>query len=75
MIRFLLYAIPVALHIFVLFEIAQAKIVALMPKWAWFLIQVVPVIGPILWLVAGKNPRKFKRDSGPDDDLDFLIGL
>ncbi len=73
--RFLLYALPIAMHIFVLFEILQTKVVALMPRWAWFCIQIVPIFGPVLWIVAGRNNPKFKRDLGPDDDPDFLRKL
>jgi hypothetical protein len=75
MMRVLLYILPIALHIFVLFDIAQAKNVSLMPKWAWFLVQIVPIIGPILWFFSGRSRPKKKRDQGPDDDLDFLLGL
>ncbi len=73
--RFLLYVIPIALHLFVLFEILQTKIVSLMPRWAWFCIQIVPIIGPLLWLTAGRNTPKYKRGLGPDDDPDFLRKL
>lgn len=73
--RILLYVLPIALHIYVLFDILQTKIVALMPKWAWLFVQVVPVIGPLLWLVAGKRGTKFNRPQGPDDDPDFLRNL
>ena len=73
--RFLIYALPIALHIYVLFDIIQTRLVSLMPKWAWFLVQVVPVIGPLLWLFSGKRSAKFNRSQGPDDDPDFLRKL
>lgn len=70
--RIFIYGLPIALHIYVLFDIFQTRIVSLMPKWAWFVVQVVPVIGPLLWLFSGKRNQKFKRSQGPDDDPDFL---
>lgn len=73
--RILLYLIPIALHLYVLFDILQTKVVSLMPRWAWFLVQVVPVIGPVLWLISGRNFPRFKRGKGPDDDPDFLRRL
>jgi hypothetical protein len=73
--RVLLYVLPIALHIYVIFDILQTKKVSLMPKWAWFLVQIVPIIGPLLWFFARRKPPKYKRDQGPDDDLDFLLGL
>jgi len=53
------------------------------PKWAWFLLVLVPVLGPLLWLFFGSTsqPRppntQPRRDGavGPDDDPDFLRGL
>lgn len=73
--RVLLYVLPIALHIYVIFDILQTKKVSLMPKWAWFFVQIVPIIGPVLWFFARRKPPKYKRDKGPDDDLDFLLGL
>jgi hypothetical protein len=47
-----------------------------LPKWAWLLIALlVPVVGPLLWLVIGRGSartRPVTRVIGPDDDPDFL---
>jgi hypothetical protein len=52
-----------------------------LPRWAWILvILLVPVIGPVLWLIVGRGrrsatARRASRSSAPDDDPDFLKGL
>lgn len=52
-----------------------------LPRWVWiFVILLVPVIGPILWLVVGRGRRstsggRVMRSAAPDDDPDFLKGL
>ena len=51
-----------------------------LPRWVWiFVIVLVPLIGPLLWLFVGHGratptARPF-RSVAPDDDLDFLRGL
>jgi uncharacterized RDD family membrane protein YckC len=50
-----------------------------LPKPLWLLvILVVPVAGPLGWLLLGRagvpGPRRM-RTIGPDDDLDFLRTL
>ncbi len=53
----------------------RARVRAL-PRWAWLLIALVlPVIGPLLWLVIGRasvRRRPMTRVIGPDDDPAFL---
>jgi hypothetical protein len=52
-----------------------------LPRWVWlFVILLIPVIGPLLWLFVGRgrrdgNPRAATRSMAPDDDIDFLKGL
>jgi hypothetical protein len=54
-----------------------------LPKWAWFLLVLVPVIGPLLWLFFGATKQQRPPSSrpphggavGPDDDPDYLRGL
>lgn len=54
-----------------------------LPKWAWFLLVLVPVAGPLLWLFFGATKQQRPPNSrpqrggavGPDDDPDFLRGL
>jgi len=50
-----------------------------LPRWVWiFVIVLVPLIGPLLWLLVGHGratPTRSFRSVAPDDDLDFLRGL
>jgi len=55
-----------------------------LPKWGWLLaILLTGIIGPIAYLIIGRNPLKNmpkkskpqKRILPPDDDPDFLKGL
>ena len=47
-----------------------------LPKWAWILVALLlPVVGPLLWLLIGRgpvNPRPIVRVMGPEDDPTFL---
>ena len=54
------------------------------PRWAWILVIILlPVIGPVLWLLIGRGRRsaaaaaggRVTRSMAPDDDPDFLRGL
>jgi len=82
MLRVLMYVLPIALAIYAIADISRTdeSNIKLMPKWAWFLIAIlVTIVGPIAWLIAGKNryrrPPKRQGPKGPDDDPDFLKGL
>ncbi len=82
MLRVLMYVLPIALAIYAIADISRTdeSNIKLMPKWAWFLIVIlVTIVGPIAWLIAGKNrfrrPPKRQGPKGPDDDPDFLKGL
>jgi hypothetical protein len=51
-----------------------------LPRWVWiFVIFLVPLIGPLLWLFVGHGratpTTRSGRSVAPDDDLDFLRGL
>lgn len=52
-----------------------------LPRWVWiFVIVLVPLIGPLLWLFVGRGLRgagagRMPRSVAPDDDPDFLKGL
>ncbi|HSP52811.1 MAG TPA: PLD nuclease N-terminal domain-containing protein [Cryobacterium sp.] len=50
-----------------------------LPRWVWiFVIVLIPVIGPVLWLLIGRgraSTGKVVRSFAPDDDIDFLKGL
>lgn len=47
-----------------------------LPRWAWILVALVlPVIGPLLWLLIGRGPASRatgRRVMGPEDDPTFL---
>jgi hypothetical protein len=75
--------IELALLIFCLVDVISIyeSRIKVLNKIAWvFIIILVPVIGPILWLVIGKerradHPAERARDArpvAPDDDPEFL---
>jgi hypothetical protein len=80
----LFFVIPLAIQLYSLFDCAQREDTAVrnLPRWGWLLIIIlVPTIGAIAYLIAGrpKGPGrrgpKPKRTIAPDDDPDFLRGL
>lgn len=80
MARVLVFAVIAAavLTVFAVVDCAltERRRVRALPKWAWLLIALlVPVVGPLLWLLIGRG-RAMKRPAtriiGPDDDPDFL---
>jgi hypothetical protein len=62
-----------------------------LPKWLWFVVVLVPIAGPLLWVLTGQRregpqpprppggeygwPGGRPPAKGPDDDPDFLRGL
>jgi len=59
-----------------------------LPKWLWFALVLIPVVGPVLWMLFGQRRDRPKPPppppgggygrppaKGPDDDPDFLRGL
>jgi hypothetical protein len=57
-----------------------------LPKWLWFVLVFIPVVGPLLWMLFGQRrdrpkppppPGRYGRPpaKGPDDDPDFLRGI
>jgi hypothetical protein len=80
MARVLVFAVIAAavLTVFAVVDCALTERVRVraLPKWAWLLIAlVVPVVGPLLWLLIGRGSarrRPVTRVIGPDDDPDFL---
>ena len=56
--------------------LTERRRVRALPKWAWILVALVlPVIGPLLWLLVGRGSARTRpatRVIGPDDDPDFL---
>jgi hypothetical protein len=56
--------------------LTERRRVRALPKWAWIVVALVlPVVGPLLWLLIGRGPavhRPATRVMGPEDDPDFL---
>ncbi len=91
MARVVFAVIEVALLVFCLIDAVQTPDSSMrnLPKWAWIvLIIILPVVGPVAWLIAGRprkaptgtagspeyeRPRRTPR--APDDDPEFLATL
>lgn len=80
MARLLVFAVIAAavLTVFAVVDCAlteRARVRALR-KWVWILVALLlPVVGPLLWLVVGRGStrsRPMTRVIGPDDDPDFI---
>jgi hypothetical protein len=64
MIRLLPYAIELALVVFCLIDCVQSDEhrIRNLPKWAWLvLIILIPLVGPVVWLLAGRPTRASAR--------------
>ncbi len=81
MVRWLVIAgvAAIAFTIYALVDVAmtQAPRIRALPKAVWIaLIVVLPVIGPVLWLLVGKSkpagPKTQTTRRPPDDDPSFL---
>ncbi|TFC29463.1 hypothetical protein E3O53_13790 [Cryobacterium sp. TMT2-18-3] len=78
---FALGVVVVVLTVYALVDCAllQRSRVRGLPRWVWmFVIVLIPVIGPVLWLLIGRgraSTGKIVRSFAPDDDIDFLKGL
>lgn len=91
MLRALLYILPLALTIFAFIDCLNTpeEEAKHLPKIAWvFIILLFWIVGPIVWLAAGKTrqvpgggrtPSEWSRGRGtwvaPDDNPDFLKSL
>ena len=85
--KLLLFLIPLAMTIYAAIDAIQTEDTGVkhLPKLYWIgLILLVPWVGAIAWLVAGKErgpmngrngPRYPLPPRGPDDDPDFLRNL
>ncbi|MCW2771133.1 MAG: hypothetical protein JWR27_2566 [Aeromicrobium sp.] len=79
----------IVLFVYAVFDLlaTPAAQVKVLPKIAWFVVVLVPVGGPLLWIYWGHakdappKPRKPGGPTpppgplGPDDDPDYLRGL
>ena len=87
--KFVLIVIGLALIVYALFDLVAtpSHSVRYIPKPLWFLVILAPAVGPLLWLLVGrersapgggrvKPPRPpSPGPRGPDDDPDYLRGL
>lgn len=79
----LIYVVPIALMIYALIDCIQATEVEVgdLPRPVWLLIIILlPVVGPIAWLVVSRSHRNEARRSAPrqvppDEDPEFLQWL
>ena len=68
-------AIAISIYAIVDILLVERGRVKSLNKIAWVVIAVLPVIGPLLWFVLGKNARDAGvqyRTIAPDDDPSFL---
>ncbi len=87
MLRYLPTLIIVGFALYCLFDVSRSPgpEVRGLPRLAWVaLIVLVPILGGVAWLIAGRprpqrppgaGPRATPSVLGPDDDPDFLRGL
>ena len=85
-----LLVLGIVLLVYAIFDLIATpkEQVKLLPKIVWFLLILVPFVGPLLWMLAGHAkpaPPPQQRNTGgwtpppvprgPDDDPDYLRGL
>jgi len=80
----LLIVVPLVLLVYAFFDLyaTPRHNVQHLPKSVWFAVVLIPVAGPLLWLLLGSS-RSAQPPAGhggpgvvgPDDDPDFLRGL
>jgi hypothetical protein len=80
--RVLLILAPIVLAVYALVDCVQTTRPRGLPKAAWLVvIALVPVIGPLAWLLGGHDrgwrlpTPPSSRPLAPDDDPDFLRRL
>lgn len=84
----LIVVVGVVLFVYALFDLiaTPAREARYVPKPLWFLVILIPALGPLLWIFGGTRtapkppsspPPAWRRPSakGPDDDPDYLRGL
>ncbi|WP_353508622.1 PLD nuclease N-terminal domain-containing protein [Intrasporangium sp.] len=64
--RVILVALVVFATIYALVDCLQTdgRLMRIMPKPVWLLVCLIPVLGPIMWLVAGKSDAPSSRALG-----------
>ncbi|HEX6887009.1 MAG TPA: PLD nuclease N-terminal domain-containing protein [Candidatus Nanopelagicales bacterium] len=63
--RLILVIAALALHLYVLIDLVRSPSgeVRLLPKWLWFLVWLLPIAGPLCYLLAGQ-PRVERGQGG-----------
>ncbi len=79
MTKLLLFLAVVTLGVWALIDVVQTPEprVRVLPKPAWSLLVLVPVLGPAAWFLQGRTMEPSRvvarpRPLAPDDDPDFL---
>jgi len=75
------WAVNLALFVYAVLDVARTPPAAVrtLPKPLWFLVLLLPLFGPVAWLLTGRpargaRPAKQARGA-PDDDEEFLRDL
>ena len=88
----LIVVVAVVLFVYAFFDLLATPKhqLRVLPKPIWFLVIVLPFVGPLAWVFLGTRPRKGRPPrggsgygwpggrppvKGPDDDPDYLRGL
>lgn len=76
------WGVSLVLLVYTVLDLARtpAEEVRVLPKPAWLLVLLIPLLGPVLWLLTrrpggGGGRRPSPRRGAPDDDDDFLREL
>ncbi len=86
--KFAVVVIGIAIFVYAVFDLIATprERTRYLPKALWFVVLLVPAIGPLVWLILGhdrparpgnRGPGRPgpKRPRGPDDDPDYLRNL
>src|ERR1051325_6984026 len=65
--RFLVYIVPIVLLVYCWVEIAQSdpRQVRQLPRGLWALVVLIPLAGPIGWLLLGRRPGSWPPTTTP----------
>jgi hypothetical protein len=76
MLRAVLVLAVIGLSVYAFFDMLGSDRRHGVPRAVWALVVLLlPVIGPVLWILLSHRWPSEDRPIGPDDDPDFLRGL